>query len=185
MPDFAQQRGDVALRFHRDSPWYVATQIGDVECRRIHANSERVVDLLHRLASHLDPVVDVIVDDERDEMSWEGALRFLPDVREALGRLRWPLASYGGVEITLVTPDDQLSLMPSLELVIYSRDDRWDRRLAAEGLARLAEAPKPIWRPSVANAAPALELRDALVTLAERLELKGHRRPRPSVERRR
>jgi len=49
----------------------------------------------------------------------------LPDVRDAVARLKVPLSTYGGVEITLFTPEDQLTLTPQIELFIYSRSDRW------------------------------------------------------------
>lgn len=171
MSEFVHITGEVAVRFQRDGEWYVAGNRGALNMWRVHANSERAVDLLHRLSAHLDPVVDVVVDDERDAEQWEGALRFLPDVREAIGRLRWPLASYGGVEITLVTPDDQLSLMPSLELFIYSRHETWASRLEAEGVRARSSAPAPVWSPMDVPPRDAPELREALLTLAERLEL--------------
>ena len=69
------------------------------------------MDLFIRLSSHLDAVVDVVIEHPRDGTKWFGAMRDLSEARDALGRLRWPLSSSGGVELTLVTPDDQVSLM--------------------------------------------------------------------------
>lgn len=171
MPDFTSQASDVAVRFHRDSEWSVAHRDGDVRVWRVHAPSERAVDLFIRLSSHLESVVDVVIEHPRDRTSWFGAARDLPEARDALGRLRWPLSTSGGVELTLVTPDDQLSLMPTLDLVIYARTDRWADLLEAEGVVPRESAPPPLWRPSMVPWSPAPELSAALSAVVERLEL--------------
>ena len=171
MPDFSGQASDVAIRFHRDSEWSVATRKGNVHVWRVHAPSERAVDLFIRLSSQLDALVDVAIEHPRDGTGWFGALRVLSETRDVLARLRWPLASYGGVELTLVTADDQVSLMPTLDLVIYSHSDRWNALLEAEGIIARESAPPPLWLPSEAPVSPAPELSAALATAVERLEL--------------
>ncbi|MEQ1692476.1 MAG: hypothetical protein ABMA00_14400 [Gemmatimonas sp.] len=171
MPDFTHETGEVAIRFHRESEWFVASRAAELYVLRVQANSERAAELFHRLSAHLDPLVDIEIEDEREGHHWHGALRSRDDVREAIGRLRWPLASDGGVEISLVTADDQLTLMRSLELVICSRRDHWRTRLAAEGIAARASAPAAQWRSerTVWSAAP--ELAAALSALVDRLAL--------------
>ena len=173
MPHFAQQYSSVAKRFQRDTDWYVATDDGAIFTYQIHANSERVVELCYRLSSFLEPVVDMFIDDRRHQRVWEGSLRFLPDVREALGRLRWPLAAFGGVELSLYTANDQLTLTSALTLVIYSRAEHWPVRLAAEGVVSRKEAPPPVWQPSAVPLVDAPELEAALVLTAERLALES------------
>ena len=171
MPDFSGQASDVAIRFHRDSEWSVSSRKDDVRVWRVHAPSERAVDLFLRLSSHLDAVVDVAIHHPRDGTNWFGALRALSETRDTLARLRWPLASAGGVELTLVTAEDQLSLMPTMDLVIYARSDRWDVLLEGAGIPARESAPPPLWLPSRAPWSPAPELSAALATAVERLEL--------------
>ena len=173
MPHFAQQYSSVAKRFQRDTDWYVAIDDGAIRTFQIHANSERVVELFYRLSSFLEPVVDMVIDDRRHQRVWEGSLRFLPDVREALGRLRWPLAAFGGVEMSLYTANDQLTLTSPLTLVIYSRGDQWPVRLAAEGIVSKKQAPPPVWQPSAVPFSDAAELDAALILTAERLALES------------
>lgn len=170
-PNFTHETGEVAGRFHRETEWYVASHAGLVHVLRVHANSERTVELFHRFSAHLDPLVDVCLAHRRDGRSWQRGLCVLTDVRDAVGRLRWPLASHGGVELTLYSADDQLTLMPSLELVIYSRRDDWRARLDVEGLHSRASAPPATWRMTDGPWPDAPELGAALSALVQRLSL--------------
>jgi hypothetical protein len=171
MPDFTHETGEVAIRFHRESEWYVVERAEDVRVLRVHANGERAVELFLHFSSYLDSPVDVYVVDHRNASTWEGALRDLAEVRDALGRLRWPLASYGGLEVTLVTPGDQLSLMPSLELVICSRDGHdWPMRLAGERVQLRKTAPAE-WSTDRIPWTDAPELTAALGLVVQRLAL--------------
>lgn len=171
MPDFAGTSSAVARRFHRSQEGYVRTRDGDVTIFRITAISERAVDIFLHLSARLDAVVDVVIDHPRDGTAWEGRMRFLPDVRESLGRLRWPLATHGGVEVSLVTPEDQVTLTTALEVVIFTRSDRWPTLLDAEGIEPQETAPRVVWRPDLVPWSPAPELSEALASVAERLNL--------------
>lgn len=171
MPDFTHETGEIAIRFHRESEWYVLERAGDVRVLRVHANGERAVEMFLHFSAHLTSPVDVFVVNHRDASSWRGDLRELAEVRDTLGRLRWPLASYGGVEVTLVTADDQLSLMPSLELVICSRHgDDWPLRLAHEGVRLRAHTPVE-WSTDQIPLTEAPELTAALTLAIQRLTL--------------
>src|SRR5580704_11603061 len=66
--------------------------------------------------------------------AWRGERVALPDVQDAVGRLKVPLASAGGVELSVFSADDQLTLNPHLELFIYARSDRWYYFLTGMGL---------------------------------------------------
>jgi len=171
MPDFTHHSSEVALRFRRQGEWFIAGRTGNLHVLRVQAISERAVELFLLLSARLHEVVGVAIDHPRDGSSWHGAMRFLPEVRETLGRLRWPLASFGGVEIALVTSEEQLTLTTSLELVIYSREDRWRTVLEAEGLEPRTSAPAPIWNPADVGWSPAPELSAALATAVARLAL--------------
>lgn len=163
---------DVALRFHRQTEWFIHTTRTDgIHTYRIRANSERIVELLHRLSAHVDSIVDLYVHHVRNGDRWQGMLKFLPEVREAIGRLRWPLAAFGGVELSVVTPDDQLSLLPTLELVVFSRTPNWTERLLAEGVQSCQSFPRAVWTPVVNEGTVAPDLALALSAIAERLGL--------------
>ena len=147
------------------------TRADGVVCTRVGATSERVVDVWHALAASLDPPVDVCVHDVRTGREWQGALLALPDVREAMGRLRLPLAAYGGVEMSVFTDKDQLTLTPEMLLVIYSRTDRWAFLLDGMGLAERSVMPQPAWVPARDALRPEAQLEQVLQATAERLQL--------------
>jgi hypothetical protein len=142
-----------------------------VRSLQVGATAERTVDLLHALVIHLDPAVDLRIDDRRTGRRWHGALLALPDVRAELGRLRQALAAYGGVEVTVFTPNDQLTLTAALQLVIYARTDRWAFLLGGLGLDERDTVPPPVWRPEAAPLFPVPALEAALQTAAQRLRL--------------
>jgi hypothetical protein len=106
------------------------------------------------------------------QTTWAGQSMALPDVRDAVARLKVPLATYGGVEITLFTPEDQLTLTPQLELFIYSRSDRWMYLLTSMNLEERASLEDRLWGSSSWERAPAPALSDAVAAAAERLSIK-------------
>jgi len=158
-------------RFRRVQDWFMVRRRGAVHEVFAWANAERIVDVLHALAAQLDPAVDVCVESRRSGGVWQGELLPLPDVREALGRLQTPLATYGGVEFTVYTPDDQLTLTTSLALVIYARSDRWVYLLEGMGFEERHDAPTPAWDADAAPLGSAPELELALEFAVERLGL--------------
>ena len=137
----------------------------------VAANAERVVDLFYTLSEHLAPAIEVALDDMRSESHWTGESVALPDVRDAVARLKVPLATYGGVEITLYTPDDQLTLTPQLEFYIYSRTDRWLYLLQGLGLEERTALADKTWGAQSWDRAPAPTLTAAVAAAAERLSL--------------
>jgi hypothetical protein len=139
----------------------------------VGANAERVVDLFYTLSEHLPPAIDLVIEDLRSESTWHGEMVALPDVRDAIARLKVPVATYGGVEFTLYTPDDQLTLTPQLELFIFARSDRWYYLLQGLGLEEKAALADRTWRSKGWDRAPAPTLSAAISAAAERLSL-GH-----------
>ncbi len=165
---------DSMLRVPRFRPvpeWFMVRSRGGVHELFAWAVSERVVNVLHALTAQLDPAVDVCIESRRDGRVWRGELLPLPDVREVLGRLQLPLATYGGVEISIYTPDDQLTLTSSLALVIYARSDRWVYLLEGMGFEERKAAPTPVWDADHAPLGDAPELDRALELAVERLAL--------------
>jgi hypothetical protein len=146
-------------------------QGGDYYQAFVSANAERVVDLFYTLSEQLGPAVDVEIQDLRSEATWKGESIALPDVRDAVARLKVPLATYGGVEISLYTGDDQLTLTPQLELYIYARSDRWIYLLQGKGLEERASLADRTWRSQSWDRALAPSLSAAISAAAERLAL--------------
>jgi hypothetical protein len=161
-----------AHRYRGGEDWFVVSRQMGLVCTRVGATAERVVDVWHALATHLDPAVDVRIDDVRTARAWEGTLLALPEVREAMGRLRLPLAAYGGVEMSVFTDQDQLTLTPEMLLVVYSRTDRWPFLLDGMGLAERTHMPPPAWLPSRDTLRPEAQLEQVLQAAAERLQLR-------------
>lgn len=158
-------------RFRGGDDWFVLDRDASVITARVGATAERVVDLWHALTAYLAPAVDVHVLDVRTGRGWAGAFCALPDVRETIGRLRLSLAAYGGVELSVFTDSDQLTLTPELLLVIYARTDRWAFLLDNLGLVEREAMPSPTWIPSRSTLRPEPQLEQALQSAAERMRL--------------
>lgn len=158
-------------RFRSGVDGFTFDKEGDYYEAYIGANAERVVDLFYTLSEQLAPAIDCVIADVRSEATWHGESIALPDVRDAIARLKVPLATYGGVEFTLYTPDDQLTLTPQLELFIYSRTDKWLYLLQGKGLEERASLADRSWGSQSWDRAPAPTLSAAVAAAAERLAL--------------
>jgi hypothetical protein len=132
-------------RFRSGHDGFTFTRTGDVYEAKVVANAERVVDLFYTLSELMAPAVDIYIKDERSQTVWSGQTVALPDVRDAVARLKVPLSTYGGVEVTIFTPEDQLTLSPQLELFIYSRSDRWMYLLNSMNLEERASLEERLW----------------------------------------
>ncbi|MEO8623911.1 MAG: hypothetical protein ABI625_22725, partial [bacterium] len=132
-----QPEASIWRRFRASSDGFTFTDEDGVFTAHIVANAERVVDLFWTLTDLLGPAVDVHVDDLRSGRSWHGESLPLPDVRDTMARLRLLLARYGGIQISVFTSEDQLSLNEHLELFIYSRSDKWLYLLEGRGLEEM------------------------------------------------
>lgn len=140
---------------------------------RVAANAERAVDLLYVLSEQLPPAVDVWLEDVRRSRAWRGADVALPDVREAIARLKVPLAAYGGAELAVYSADDQLTLTPDLDLYAYARTDRWLYVLQGKGLVEASGDDGDGSALSADQLGDAPELSDALEAAADRLGLEA------------
>lgn len=170
---FRGKKSDASLgqRFQTAPDGFTFLEEGDHHSAHVVANAERVVDLFHVLLNEMPPAVDVVVDDRRAGKAWKGEGLALPDVRDTLGRLKVPLATHGGVEFSVYTPEDQLSLNPVLELFIYSRTDRWLYILQGKGLEEQRAVRTKSWKLSRKQFPPAPDLSSAIAAAADRLGL--------------
>jgi len=117
--------------------------------------------------------VDVVLEDLRSGRTWKGEALALPDVREATARMKQLLARFGGVEMSMFTAEDQLTLNPHLELFIYSRTDRWLYLLEGKGLEEQRRVRTKSWKLSRQQFPPAPDLVNAVTAAAERLGLQA------------
>ncbi|GJG88427.1 hypothetical protein tb265_36080 [Gemmatimonadetes bacterium T265] len=168
-----QPAASVWRRFRSDADEFTVVADDAYVEVRVAANAERAVDLLYALSEQLPPAVDVWIEDVRAHAAWRGVNVPLPDVREAIARLKVPLAAYGGVEFAVYNADDQLTLAPDLTLYVYARSDRWIYVLQSFGLIESSTLAGDGYQLAPDELGDAPELADALVSVAERLGLVG------------
>jgi hypothetical protein len=166
-----QPETSVWRRFRSGRDGFTFVREADYYAAHVVTNAERGVDLFHVLLEHFPPAVDVTIDDRRRQRSWAGTAVALPDVQDAIGRIKSPLAAAGGAEIAVYTTDDQLTINPHLELFIYGRSDRWLYLLLGLGLEERRMVATRSWKLSRHEFDPAPELSEALDATVSRLGL--------------
>jgi hypothetical protein len=166
-----QPEASIWRRFRVSADGFTFEQEDDHFTAHIVANAERVVDLFYALSDQLPPAVDVVIDDLRSGRSWKGEAVALPDVRESVARLKVLVARYGGVELSVYTSEDHLTLNPYLELFIYARTDRWLYLLEGKGLEEAPSVHTKSWKTNRQHFPAAPDLVNAVTAAAERLGL--------------
>ncbi|HEX2781308.1 MAG TPA: hypothetical protein VHM30_17535 [Gemmatimonadaceae bacterium] len=166
-----QPEGSVWKRFRTSLDGFTFVEEDDYYAAHVVANAERVVDLFYTLSEQLSPAVDLVIDDKRNGKVWKGDALALPDVRDAIARLKVLLAQHGGVEVSIFTTEDQLTLNPYLELFIYARTDRWLYMLEGKGLQEQRAVRTKSWKIKREDFPPAPELDRGIASAAERLGL--------------
>ena len=160
----------VPPRFRAADDWFVVRRHDELVTCYGWCPAERLVRRWRALLDQLDPAVDLCIASRRDGRAWRGELLALPDVREAIGPLLRPLATYGACELSVYTPDEQLTISASLALVATGRTDRWVYLLEGAGFQQREQVPSPDWDPETAALleAPALgqAIREVVAALA-------------------
>ena len=166
-----QPEASIWRRFRTSPDGFTFGQVDDHYAAHVVANAERMVDLFYALSEHMPPAVDVVMEDLRSGRTWKGEALPLPDVRDAVARLKLLLARYGGVELSVFTSEDQLSLNPFLELFVYARTDRWLYLLEGKGLEEQRRVRTKSWKVARQQFPAAPDLVNAVALAAERLGL--------------
>jgi hypothetical protein len=166
-----QPETSIWRRFRSGLDGFTFVQEAGYYAAHVVANAERAVDLFYVLMQHFPPAVDVAIDDKRGKRRWAGERVALPDVQDAIGRLKVPLAAAGGVEVAIYTAEDQVTVNTQLELFIYSRSDRWLYILLGLGLEERTILRTRSWKFARHDFAPAPELSDAVAAAGARLGL--------------
>lgn len=166
-----QPETSVWKRFRSAADGFVFVEEPDHFMAHLVANAERVVDLFLALMEQLPPAVDVAVRDERTGQTWAGERLALPDVRDAIARIRTQIAANGGVELSVFTSEDQLTLNGVLELFVYARTDRWLYILKGKGLEERRVVRTKSWRHARREYPEAPELAQGIAALVASLQL--------------
>ncbi|MDQ6829231.1 MAG: hypothetical protein M3081_10240 [Gemmatimonadota bacterium] len=166
-----QPETSIWRRFRTAADGFSFTKEPEYFVAHLVANAERTVDLFHALLEHLPPAVDVAVIDARTKRTWKGGSLALPDVRDAIARIKAPLAESGGVEIAVYTSEDQVTLNPVLELFIYARTDQWLYILQGKGLEERRAVRTKSWKLARQSFPPAPQLSIAVDALVSALRL--------------
>lgn len=167
----SERATEVWPRFELPSEGFEVGSAGRLFRARAVAAEDRPILLFHELASHLASTLSVEVADLRRGRSWRGAAVSRESARNAVGEARVALARHAGVEITFHDREDQLTLTPHLEVVVYSWTARWYYLLRGAGLHPFASLHDRSWRLRCGEfpEAPALDM--PLGRLVERLGL--------------
>ena len=166
-----QPESSIWRRFRASNDGFTFTEENGVFTAHVVANAERIVDLFWTLSELLSPAVDVHIEDLRSGRSWKGEALALPDVRDAIARIRLLLARFGGTEVSVFNSEDQLSLNPHLELFIYSKSDKWLYLLEGRGLEERTRLRPKSWKIQRQSFPAAPDLVSAVSAAAERLGL--------------
>jgi hypothetical protein len=168
-----QREASIWRRFRTSPDGFTFAQEGELWMAHVVANAERVVDLFYILSENLPVSVDVCVEDLRTGRTWKSEDVALVEVREAIARLKSLVGRYGGLEISLYTADDQMTLNPHLELFIYSKSERWYDLLEAKGLEEQPRVQTKSWKTNRQQFPAAPELVSAVAGAVERLGLQA------------
>ena len=158
-------------RFRDATDTYMVLRRDGLVGTRALGNAEAMVELFLALTAECLPFVTLTVDDWRNDRTWRA--EGLPQVAllDAFYPLRVPLIGAGGVEFTLDTDGDQLTLSAHLEVVTWSRTDRWLYLLDRAGLRERPRVRGRLWRPDRNAFPPAGTLTAGVDTLVRTLAM--------------
>jgi hypothetical protein len=138
---------------------------------RIHANADRAIDLFLACFDHLPPALSLDIDDARSGDRWIGAELANDDVRDAIARAKLQLSTTAGMEITVFSEDEQISLTPNLQVIVYAKSDRWLYLLQGKGLKRAQSLQPRSWALARDEFPPSTDSMRALGAIVLRLRL--------------
>ena len=159
-------------RFRDASDTYQVLRRDGLVGTRAIGNAEAMGELFLELVPEFPDIFTLVVDDWRQQLTWRGETVTQFALLDAMYTLRVPLIGAGGVEFTLEAGGDQLSLSAHLEVVTWSRTDRWAYLMDRAGLRERPRVRGRLWRPDRGAFAPANVLSANVRTLADTLALK-------------
>ena len=160
-------------RFRDASDTYMAMRRDTLVGTRALGNAEAMVELFIELVPELSPVFTLTVDDWRNQVVHRAEGVTQSALLDAFYSLRVPLIGSGGVEFTLESATDQLSLSAHLEVVTWSQTDRWLYLHDRAGLRERSGMRGRLWRPARGAFAPASTLSAGVRSLVRTLALRS------------
>jgi hypothetical protein len=135
-------------RFRDASDTYTVIRRDGLVGARALGNAEAMVELFLELVPEFPNIFSLTIDDWRTQSAWRADGVTQAALLESFYSLRVPVIGAGGVEFTLVSDDEQLSLSAHLEVVVWSRTDRWLYLLDRAGLRERPRVRGRLWRPA-------------------------------------
>jgi hypothetical protein len=170
---FREAVSDVTVwrRFRDVADTFVVLRRDGLIGARAVGNSEAMVELFIELIPEFSSLFALTIDDWRSSRVWRADGVTQNAMLDAFYGLRVPLVNAGGVEFTLEAPHEQLSLSAHLEVVIWSRTERWLYLLQRAGLREQSALRGRLWRPDRGAFAQAPVLTDGVRTMADSLAM--------------
>lgn len=159
-------------RFRDASDAYQVLRRDGLVGTRAIGNAEAMVELFLELVPEFPNIFTLVVDDWRQQLTWRADSVTQSALLDAMYSLRVPLIGAGGVEFTLEAGGDQLSLSAHLEVVTWSRTDRWPYLMDRAGLRERPRVRGRLWRPDRGAFPSANVLSANIRMLADTLALK-------------
>jgi hypothetical protein len=159
-------------RFRDASDTYQVLRRDGLVGTRAIGNAGAMVELFLELVPEYPNLFTLVVDDWRQRLVWRADSVTQSALLDAMHSLRVPLIGAGGVEFTLEGGGDQLSLSAHLEVVTWSRTDRWSYLMDRAGLRERPRVRGRLWRPDRGAFPSANVLSANIRTLADTLALK-------------
>lgn len=158
-------------RFRDASDMYSVMRRDGLVGTRAVGNSEAMVELFLEMVPEFPNLFTLTVDDWRNDRVWRAEGVTQSALLDAFYTLRVALIGAGGVEFTLESGSEQLSLSAHLEVVTWSATDRWLYLLDRAGLRERPRVRGRLWRPMRLAFAPAGTLSAGVATFAKSLAL--------------
>jgi hypothetical protein len=158
-------------RFRDTTDTYAVMRKDALTGTRAIGNAEAMVELFLALVPEFPGLFSLTVD------NWRDGTVFLADnvtqgaFLDAFYPLRIPLIFAGGVEFTLDGQGEQLTLSAHLEVVSWSRTDRWLYLLDRAGLRERPQVRGRLWRPARGAFPAAPTLTPGVATLQRSLAM--------------
>jgi hypothetical protein len=145
-------------RYGMTADGFTVSRGGGLTTVAVGASADRVLEHLAALVADMPAFVDIALDEVRSGHCWRAEARPLREVQQAMTQIQGVVARFGGVELSIYTKEDQLTLTPQLELYIFSHSDRWLYVLESRGLEERPALSSRSWRlpPGVFPEAPEL-----------------------------
>lgn len=149
MANFRGQVPDVSVwrRFRDTTDAYAVMHRDGLVGTRALGNAEAMVALFLELVGEFPGMFSLHVDDWRDDAAWTAGEVTQAGLLDAFHAIRVGVISSGGVEFTLTSAEEQLSLSAHLEVVTWSRTDRWLYLHDRAGLRERPSVRGRLWRP--------------------------------------